>query len=81
MKLPRVTVRRYGGRWGVTDTGGDWILADFALRQDAMDYARALAVAEGNSIVEEEDVQGRVALRQLFSLEASGIVRVRPIAE
>jgi len=81
MDLPRVRVRRCGARWGVTAKGGDWILADFALWQDAVDYARTLAVAEGNSIVEEEDTQGRLTLRQLFTLDPSGIVRVRPIAE
>jgi hypothetical protein len=72
-----VTVRRTGDRWGVTHKGLNWFLAEFTLWQDAIDYARGLAVASRNSVVEGEDFQGRLALRQVFSTDATGIVRVQ----
>jgi hypothetical protein len=81
MDITCVRVLRTGERWGVTQQGLDWIMAEFALWQDAIDYARGLAVAAGNSIVEGEDFQGRIALRQMFSRDASGITRVRSITE
>lgn len=77
MEVPCVTVRRIGDRWGVTQKGLDWFLAEFTLWQDAIDYARGLAVASENSIVEGEDFQGRVLLRQVFSTDASGVVHVQ----
>ncbi len=77
MEVPCVTVRRIGDRWGVTQKGLDWFLAEFSLWQDALDYARGLAVASEESIVEGEDFQGRVLLRQVFSTDASGVVHVQ----
>jgi hypothetical protein len=77
MQVSCVTVRRIGDRWGVTQTGLDWFLAEFSLWQDALDYARGLAVASEQSIVEGEDIQGRVLLRQVFSTDASGVVHVQ----
>jgi hypothetical protein len=77
MEVPCVTVRRIGDRWGVTQKGLDWFLAEFSLWQDALDYARGLAVASEQSIVEGEDFQGRVLLRQVFSTDASGVVHVQ----
>ncbi len=77
MEVPCVTVRRVGDRWGVTQKGLDWFLAEFSLWQDALDYARGLAVASEQSIVEGEDFQGRVLLRQVFSTDASGVVHVQ----
>jgi hypothetical protein len=77
MDMPCVTVRRTGDRWGVTQKGLGWFLAEFTLWQDAIDYACGLAVASQNSIVEGEDFQGRVALRQIFSTDAAGVVRVQ----
>ncbi len=79
MDMPCVRVRRTGERWGVTQTGIDWFLAEFALWQDAIDYARGVAVAAENSIVEGEDFQGRIALRQQFSRDPTGVVRVSSI--
>ncbi len=82
MDIPCVTVRRTGDRWGVTQKGLNWFLAEFTLWQDAMDYARGLAVASQNSIVEGEDLQGRVALRQIFSTDATtGVVRVQSLSD
>jgi hypothetical protein len=77
MEVPCVTVRRIGDRWGVTQKGLDWFLAEFSLWQDALDYARGLAVVSEQSIVEGEDFQGRVLLRQVFSTDASGVVHVQ----
>lgn len=77
MDMPCVTVRRCGDRWGVTQRGLGWFLAEFSLWQDAIDYARGLAVANQNSIVEGEDSQGRVALREIFWTDESGAVRVQ----
>jgi hypothetical protein len=77
MEMPCVTVRRIGDRWGVTQKGLDWFLAEFDLWQDAIDYARGLAAASENSIVEGEDFQGRLALRQVFSTDASGVIHVQ----
>jgi hypothetical protein len=77
MDTPCVTVRRCGDRWGVTHKGLDWFLAEFSLWQDAIGYARGLAVANQNSIVEGEDPQGRVALRESFWTDEAGAIRVQ----
>ncbi len=79
MDIPCVTVRRLGQGWGVTQKGLDWFLAEFALWQDALDYARGLAVASERSMVEGEDFEGHVALRQVFSRDASGVVHVQSV--
>jgi len=80
MELPCVTVRRIGDRWGVTHKGLDWFLAEFVHWQDALDYACGLAVAAEHSMVEGEDVQGRVLLRQIFATDASGVVHVQSLS-
>jgi hypothetical protein len=79
MDMPCVTVRRTGDRWGVTQNGSGWFLAEFTLWQDAIDYARGLAVTSQNSIVEGEDFQGRISMRQIFSTDASGVVHVQSV--
>jgi hypothetical protein len=76
MDMPCVTVRRTRDRWGVTHRGLGWFLAEFTLWQDAVDYARGLAVANRNAIVEGEDSQGRVTLRQIFWTDVAGAVRL-----
>ena len=80
MNVTCVCVRRNGDRWGVTEAGLNWFLAEFTAWEDALDYARALAVARVESIVEGEDLSGRTTLRQRFSTDAGGIVRVRSMA-
>ena len=45
---------------------GGLVFGRVHLWQDAIDYARGLAVESRNSIVEGEDSQGRVTLRQIF---------------
>jgi len=79
MDMICVTVRRIGDHWGVTQKGLNWFLAEFAQWQDALDYARGLAVANRISVVEGEDFEGRLALRQIFSTDATGVVRVQSI--
>lgn len=78
--MPCVTVRRVGERWGVTQKGLDWFLAEFTSWQDALDYARGLAVTSERSMVEGEDFQGRVSLRQMFLTDADGVVHVQSIS-
>jgi hypothetical protein len=80
MDMPCVRVQRTGERWGVTQKGLDWFLAEFAVWQDAIDYARGLAISAEQSIVEGEDYQGRVSLRQMFCRDASGVVRVSSLS-
>lgn len=80
MSVPCVSVRRNGNRWGVTETGLGWFLAEFSTWEDAVDYARTLAVARDESIIEGEDRDGRLTLRQRFSTDAGGVVRVRSLA-
>lgn len=77
MDMPCVTVQRCGDGWGVTHKGLGWFLAEFSLWQDAMDYARGLAAANQNSIVEGEDSRGRVALREIFWTDEAGEMRVQ----
>ena len=80
MDMPCVRVRRVGERWGVTQKGLDWFLAEFASWQDAIDYARGVAVASENSVVEGEDFLGRVSIRQLFTRDASGVIHVQSLS-
>lgn len=81
MEMACVSVRRNGDRWSVTRKGLDWFLADFVQWQDALDYARGIAVTIcGNVIVEGEDLQGRISLRQIFSTDPSGIVHVQSVS-
>ena len=80
MGVTCVSVRRNGNRWGVTETGLGWFLAEFSSWEDAVDYARTLAVVRDQSIIEGEDRDGRLALREVFSADAGGVVRVRSLA-
>jgi hypothetical protein len=80
MDMQCVSVRRVGERWGVTQKGLDWFLAEFAQWQDALDYARALAVENDAAILEGEDPSGRLSLRQIFSTDATGIVHVQSLS-
>lgn len=72
-----VKVRRAGSRWGVTEVGLDWTLAEFSTWEDALDYARAIAVAGDGSIVEGEDDDGRLTLREAFRTDAGGVIRIQ----
>lgn len=79
MDMLCVSVRRVGERWGVTQKGLDWFLAEFSAWQDALDYARALAVRNERAMLEGEDAPGHVALRQVFSTDASGVIHVQSL--
>jgi hypothetical protein len=79
MDMQCVSVRRVGDRWGVTQKGLDWFLAEFSVWQDALDYARALAVTSERSMLEGEDVPGHVSLRQLFFTDATGVIHVQSL--
>lgn len=61
---------------GVTQSGLAELLAVYASWEDAIDYARGLAADKAASIVEGEDHQGRLTLRQLFRTDARGVVHV-----
>lgn len=80
MSTKCVKVRRSGARWGVTEAGLDWTLAEFSTWEDALDYARALAVAGDGSVVEGEDGDGRLTLREAFSMDAGGVIRIQSSA-
>jgi|HubBroStandDraft_1064217.scaffolds.fasta_scaffold00078_6 hypothetical protein len=77
MHVTRVRVQRTGNRWGVTQSGLSELLAVYASWEDAIDYARGLAAGKAASIVEGEDQEGRLTLRQLFRTDARGVVHVR----
>jgi hypothetical protein len=72
-------VRRADDRWAVTQRGLDWFLAEFSAWEDALDYARSLAVTSHEAILEGEDRHGRVALRQAFSTDAGGVIRIHSL--
>jgi len=80
MSVKCVKVRRSGARWGVTESGLGWTLAEFSSWEDALDYARAVAVSGDGSVVEGEDGDGRLTLREAFSTDAAGVIRVQSSA-
>ena len=63
-------------RWGVTEFGLGWTLAEFSSREDALDYARAVAVSGDGSVIEGEDGDGRLTLREASSTDAGGLIRI-----
>lgn len=73
-------VHRSADRWAVTQRGLDWFLAEFSAWEDALDYARSLAVTSREAILEGEDRNGRLALRQSFSTDAAGVIRIQSLA-
>ena len=80
MSVPCVKVTRNGSRWGVTESGLNWFLAEFSAWEDALDYARSVALARQESMIEGEDLSGKLTLRQRFSTDDGGIVRIRSMA-
>ena len=72
-------VQRADDRWAVTQRGLDWFLAEFSVWEDALDYARSLAVTSREAILEGEDRDGRLALRQSYSTDAGGVIRIRSL--
>jgi hypothetical protein len=80
MGVKCVKVRRSGARWAVTESGLGWTLAEFSSWEDALDYARALAVAGDGSVVEGEDGNGRLTMREALSTDAGGVMRIESVA-
>lgn len=79
MDINCVNVRRTSDGWGVTQPGLDCFLAEFPLWDDAFDYARSLALTFHEAIVESEDRDGRVTVRQVLATDARGVVRIRSL--
>jgi hypothetical protein len=69
-------VSRAGIRWNVTQRGLARPPADFVSRDEALDYARGVAVKAAEAVVEAEDDAGRLDMRQSFTSSATGTVTV-----
>jgi hypothetical protein len=81
MRMTYVRVQPSEGNWGVTLNGDDAPLARFARWDDALDYARGLAIENGDCVFEGEDRNGRIAVREEFYADASGAVCVCSVLE
>ncbi len=81
MNIQCVRVSRTRRGWGVSELGLDWILAEFDQREDALDYARAVAIASGTAILEREDEFGRLEMRLLFSIDPAGVIRMNRLED
>jgi hypothetical protein len=68
-----------GSQWGVTERGSDWILAEFDDRDYAIDYARALATATAEAILEGEDELGQLQVRHVFSTDQAGVMSMSTV--
>jgi hypothetical protein len=81
MRMTYVRVRPSEGIWGVILNGEEAPLATFARWDDAIDYARGLAIENGDCVLEGEDRSGRLAVREEFYSDASGAVCVCSVLE
>jgi len=79
MNVPCFKVIRLGRRWGVTELSLDWVLAEFDERDSATDYARSLATASEEAILEGENEFGHLEVRHVFSTDSSGIMRMNTV--
>jgi len=79
MNVPCYKVIRLGHRWGVTERNVSWVLAEFDDPDYALDYARALATATDEAILEREDERGRLEVRHVFSTDHSGLLRMSTV--
>jgi hypothetical protein len=68
-----------GAGWGVAESRDGECLARFEAREDAVDYARSIAIDNGDSILEAEDEGGILAVRQHLSTDAKGVIRLRSL--
>lgn len=59
-----------GGRWEVCDAALEKPLADFSERDDALDYARGIAVTKAAASVQTFDQWGEPELRESYVLDA-----------
>ncbi len=76
MQVPYFKVVRLGRRWGVTERSLDGVLAEFEERDFAIDYARALATATDEAVLDREDELGRLVMRHVFFTDHAGILRM-----
>jgi hypothetical protein len=74
--IPCLRVSRAGNHWTVTQRGFAESLAEFESRDEALNHARAVAVKAAEAVVEAEDADGRLDMRQSFTTSASGTVTV-----
>ncbi len=74
-----VRVVRMAQAWGVVQSGIDGTLAVFEERDDALDYARSIAITSLESILEGEDELGQLERRQALSTDTSGVIRCQPL--
>jgi hypothetical protein len=79
MSVPCYKVIRLGQRWGVTERSVNWVLAEFDEADFAVDYARALATATDEAILEREDERGRLEIRHVFSTDPAGLMRMSTV--
>jgi hypothetical protein len=71
---------RQGSLWGVKESHSDSdVLAKFEDRDDAFDYARYVAIGSRDFMLECEDEHGRLDVRQMFSTDSTGVIRVTSI--
>lgn len=73
---PCLRVSRTGTRWTVTHRGFAGSLGNFESRDDALDYARSVAINSAEAVVEAEDDAGRLDMRQSFTTSITGTVTV-----
>jgi hypothetical protein len=76
VEIPCLRVSRTGSHWAITQRGFAGSLAEFESRDEALDHARAVAVKAAEAVVEAEDADGRLDMRQSFTTSASGTVTV-----
>ena len=77
MPMTHVRVHLNGGTWTVTLSGEDTPQARFARWDDAMDYARGLAIENTDAILEAEDPDGHFVVREEFVSDSIGVVQMR----
>jgi hypothetical protein len=76
VEIPCLRVSRVGSHWTITQRGFAGSLAEFESRDEALDHARAVAVKAAEAVVEAEDADGRLDMRQSFTTSASGTITV-----
>ena len=59
------------GRWSVCEAGFEKPLAEFADRDEAIDYARAIAATKPRASLDAEGDNGSTAVHENFELETS----------
>ncbi|MBV8341942.1 MAG: hypothetical protein JO173_06125 [Gammaproteobacteria bacterium] len=79
MDVTYVRVQPNDGIWGVTLNGEQAPLAKFMHWDDAVDYARGLAIENRDCIFEGEDREGRVSVREEFYSDDTGAIYVRSL--